>query len=236
MQIKDPELSPSGSWCEASRVPFRREGHIVDVAVASVERGYVMSIDVVIPIMDSIVRLPDDRLVNLGHVAPVPLQDGAPLGSIMKGLEIDAGTSDASVLKKFYEPALELTKRGYCVVYEMKPPFTGSMSQCAGSGAFFGGATYMPGATTWKQARAMACDLVQGPTDRCEIFEQRLFTDENANAVYLIQVLHYLPDGSKYKYERLYFFIDVMTGRATLRGRSFPNEPRLRPAELLKTS
>lgn len=229
---KVEEVAPQ---CTASRVPFRHGDRVVDVAVASVLRGIEMSTDVGFDVTDSIVRLPDDRLVNLGRSAPVPLLDRAGLAAVMRALDIDADLSSATALQEFYAPVLEVTKRGYCVTYEMKPPFAGSVAQCAGSSTFFLEATYMPGATTWRQAPGLACALVD-PADRCELFEQRPITDESGKAVYLVHVLHYLPAGSKFKYERLYYFVDVMTGVPTLRGRSMPNEPRLRPSELLKTS
>lgn len=234
-QKQDPKLQKSPPWCEASRIAFRRDGEVTDIAVASVLRGYGFSYDVGYEVTDSIIRLPEDRLVNLGRVAPVPIRRDAAVLQLLKDLQLDEDGRSAAILGRFYKPFLELTKRGYCLTYEMLPPFSGRISQCAGSYALFGNATYMPGATTWAQARADACNLIQDIPWNCGIADQRLLADETGKAVYLIELTHFLPEGSEALNERFYFFVDIATGVATLRGHRLSNQPKIELEQLLKS-
>jgi hypothetical protein len=152
MQRQDPKLEPMGQpWCEASKVAFRRDDKVTEIPVAQVLRGTSRSYDVVLIVSDSIVRLPEDRLVNLGPNSPLPIQDNGRLERHLRRVfGMDVNRPPTPQFDRFYSAFLELTKRGYCVTYDMKPPFTGQLSECIGIPGFIGEVSLMPGATTWQ--------------------------------------------------------------------------------------
>ena len=222
MQRKDPKLS---QWCIASKVVFRRDGEMFEIAVAQVLRGYVLSFDLHLPVFDSIVRLPEDRLVNLGTNSPVPIKNTGILDRHLTRVldmrvaylaQIPGKIAPSATYKfdRFYTAFLELTERGYCLSYEMKPPFEGLLSQCGGDIEFSGDVSYVPGATTWRQAQDIACGLIDRGSSRCPVYSMSFVAGGRGQALYVVELLE---NASR---QRLYYAVDAMTGVPSLRGKS----------------
>ena len=178
MQRQDRKLQPMGQpWCQASKVPFRRDGEVTDIPVASVQRGFAQSYDMIWGVSDSIIRLPEDRLVNLGPNAPVPFS--AILESHLVrvlGMQRNAAIPQHYQFDRFYSAFLELTESGYCMFYEMKPPFAGRLNQCSRMEQFSGEVSYLPGITTWQEAKEIACGFAESG---CPIYSMSLEHDSS---------------------------------------------------------
>lgn len=217
MQRQDPKLQPAKPWCSASSIAFRDDGNVQDIAVAQVSRGIAQSGDMLWGVDDSIIRLPDDRLVNLGPNAPLPVPNKL-LVHLMEALNISATQPQAHAILKFYSDFLEPTKRGYCVTYEMNPPFEGQLNQCSSLEPFSGDVSYMPGATDWQEAHEAACGLVPSGSDDCSVLSMNLETGAQGQLQYVVEVRFRSPAAYNTTYQRSFYLIDVMTGVASPRG------------------
>ena len=227
MQHQDPKLEMGQPWCKASRVSFRRDEEIVDIPVAQVLRGYTNSSDAIAIVTDSIIRLPENRLVNLGPMAPVPFKERLD-GYLMAVLTMQPPVARPMTYQfdRFYTAILERTKRGYCMSYEMKPPFVGQLSQCSGTTNFSGDGSYLPGSTTWKDAQKIACRAKDRSPSSCSIFSMGLVADPKGEAFYVVELL---VDG-----RCLYYVVEAMTGIPSLRGQRSPDEPNIPFEKLLE--
>jgi hypothetical protein len=206
MQRQDPKLLPMGMpWCEATNVAFRRDGETIEIPVAKVLRGYQSSYDVLWGVADTIIRLPDDRLVNLGPNSAVPIRNtGTVERHVADVLGMGPVRPSHQRFDRFYAAILELTKRGYCVSYDMKPPFAGQLSECTTLSGLYGEVSYLPGATTWEQAKAIACGQIDRSAAPCPINDMSLAADAQGHALYVIEF--WLDD------RYLYYTVDAMTG------------------------
>jgi hypothetical protein len=220
MQRQDPKLQPMGQpKCDASKVAFRRDGETIDIPVAQVFRGFAQSYDMIWGVSDSIIRLPEDRLVNLGPHAPVPFTEilKSHLARVLD-MRLGAAVPQYYQFESFYSAFLESTDSGYCRFYEMKPPFAGQLSLCSRMEKFSGEVSYAPGATTWQEAKEIACGFSESG---CSIYSMSLAANAQGRATYvvLLRVGH-----------RCHFYdIDAMSGTPSRRGqdRSCASPPSL---------
>jgi hypothetical protein len=227
MQRQNPKLQPGKPWCEVSKIAFRRDGEVTDIPVAQVLRGYGQSYDMIWPVTDSIIRLPENRLVNLGPDAPVPFKQSLDNYLVRRlRMQMHVARPVTYQLDRFYSAFLEWTKHGYCMSYEMKPPFVGQLSQCSRATEFVGDVSYAPGTTTWEQAQEIACRVIDRSSSRCPIFSLALVADSKGKAFYVVELL---VDG-----RCLYYVVEATTGIPTLRGQRSPDEPSIPVEKLLE--
>ncbi len=211
MQHQDPKLEMGQPWCKASKVSFRRDGELTEIAVAQVLRGWAFSGDVGYGVSDSIIRLPEDRLVNLGPNAPVPVRSaGLVERHLTQSLDMQIARPATYQFDRFYSAFLELTKRGYCWTYEMKPPFEGQLSECSRLAGFYGDVSYMPGTTTWQQAKEIACGFAESG---CPVYSMSLAANAQGRAFYVVE----LQAGDRCQH----YTIDAMTGAPSRRGQDW---------------
>lgn len=207
--------------CDASTITFREGEEDTEIAVARVLRRYVISGDMVWAEMESLVRLPDNRVANLGEKAPVPIAQYHAQNYLTEALDMNAGANGQPCcfeVKKFYKPVLESDQRGYCVTYYMKPPFTGSFGHCNIHDKMEGEVGYADGVLTWQQAFDIMCQLAdRSSSGDCLVRDMRLAADERGDAVYEGVVLRFLTRQTPATFKHFtYRVAAVGDGMATL--------------------
>ncbi|APV50068.1 hypothetical protein BWI17_10445 [Betaproteobacteria bacterium GR16-43] len=196
--------------CRASRILFRTEGR-VDTATLAILGANARS-------RTFFLQTPEGELIPLGPMRAL-VQDQR--GRVVR--ELGLGESNAGPSSRLFDALLEKAANGYCVVYRMKPPYSGEFKDCDGAGNPGGAIGYAPGITTAKGAFKAVCDLVAGPDKPCtsdgvQVMAPEVQYDPNGAMYYAIRTVERVGTflDRKSQYEVRNYRVDAQGGVVTL--------------------
>jgi hypothetical protein len=155
--------------CRSEAILYRSNGQVINAALVTVVTGWKRSYDVISPILVYYLQVGGNRLIALNSF---PLVRSSAPRRIYEQLEY--GAEPAGGLARinpnvFYDRLIEQLSGQYCIVYQMKSPFTGEFIDCDGQGAPGGKLGYLPGTVTAREASRKVCNFVANETSqRCE--------------------------------------------------------------------